>query len=113
MDDGIRAGLLTLEQLAEIPLVARQVAQVMHLYPQISGRRRVHETVRRMVNELVVDVIQRSVEQLREARPADIEAVRRHERPLIGMSPPDAGRAPAAQAVSEREPLSPPAACCA
>jgi dGTPase len=46
----------------------------------------VHETVRRMVNSLVVDVIQTSVERLRAAQPADIEAVRAHEQPLIGMS---------------------------
>ena len=39
-----------------------------------------------MVNELVVDVIQSSIERLRAAQPADIEAVRAHEQPLIGMS---------------------------
>ena len=39
-----------------------------------------------MVNSLVVDVIQSSIERLRAAQPADIEAVRAHEQPLIGMS---------------------------
>jgi dGTPase len=39
-----------------------------------------------MVNELVVDVIQCSIEQLRDARPADIEAVRSQPRPLVAMS---------------------------
>jgi dGTPase len=86
VDDGIRAGLLTLEQLEQVPLVARQLAEVARLYPGLSGRRRVHETVRRIVNEMVVDVIQCSIEQLREARPADIEAVRAQPRALIGMS---------------------------
>src|SRR6185312_3122870 len=86
VDDGIRAGLLNLEQLEQVPLVARQVAEVARLYPELSGRRRVHETVRRMVNAMVVDVIQCSVEQLRAVRPADIEAVRAESRPLIGMS---------------------------
>jgi len=87
VDDGIRAGLLSLEQLEQVPLVARQVAEVTRLYPDIVGRRRVHETVRRMVNDMVVDVIQHSIEQLREACPADIEAVRAQRRSLIGMSP--------------------------
>ena len=53
VDDGIRAGLISLEQLAEVPLVQRQLDQVMALYPDLTGRRRVHETVRRMVNDLV------------------------------------------------------------
>jgi dGTPase len=86
VDDGIRAGLLTLEQLSVVPLVARHIEEVARLYPQLPGRRRVHETVRRMVNEMVVDVIHTSIEQLRAAAPADIGAVRLHERPLIAMS---------------------------
>jgi len=86
VDDGIRAGLLTLEQLADMPLVARHIAEVARLYPDLAGRRRVHETVRRMVNDMVVNVIQTSIEQLRIATPADIEAVRHHEKPLIVMS---------------------------
>ena len=85
VDDGIRAGLITLEQLAEVPLVRRQLEQVQALYPDLGGRRRVHETVRRMVNDLVVDVIQSSSERLRAAEPADINAVRLHDKPLIGM----------------------------
>ncbi|HEX4023756.1 MAG TPA: deoxyguanosinetriphosphate triphosphohydrolase [Steroidobacteraceae bacterium] len=86
VDDGIRAGLITLEQLAEVPLVQRHFNEVVGLYPDLAGRRRVHETVRRMINELAVDVIQSSIERLRAAQPADIDAVRLHGEPLIGMS---------------------------
>ncbi len=88
VDDGIRAGLLGLEQLAEVPLVQRQLQEVQQLYPDLTARRRVHEVVRRMVNAQVVDVIQSSSERLRTAHPADIDAVRAHDRPLIGMSEP-------------------------
>ncbi len=87
IDDGIRAGLLTLEAAAEVPLVQRHFEKVMKLYPGLSGRRRVHETVRHMIDSLVVDVIQASVERLRAAKPADIEQVRAQEHALIGMSP--------------------------
>jgi dGTPase len=86
VDDGIRAGLITLEDASAVPLVARQIAQVHELYPQLQGRRLVHETVRHMVNTLVVDVIESSLERLRFAAPADIDAVREHAQPLIGMS---------------------------
>jgi dGTPase len=86
VDDGIRAGLITLEEAAQVPLVQRQFDEVMRLYPDLQGRRRVHETVRRMVNQVVIDVIESSLERLRLAQPRDIDAVRAHGEPLIGMS---------------------------
>src|SRR6202167_2938817 len=69
VDDGIRAGLITLEEAADVPLVRRHYEQVMSLYPQLQGRRRVHETVRRIVNDVVIDVIQSSAERLPHANP--------------------------------------------
>jgi dGTPase len=91
VDDGIRAGLITLDEVAQVPLVGRYFDEVQRLYPDLQGRRRVHETVRRMVNALVIDVIQCSQERLRVAAPADSDAVRAHPQALMGMS--DAMRA--------------------
>src|SRR5271155_188027 len=91
VDDGIRAGLVTLEEVAEVPLVRRHFQQVLSLYPNLQGRRRVHETVRRIVNDVVIDVIQSSAERLLQASPLDIDAVRAQSQSLIGMS--DAMRA--------------------
>ena len=91
VDDGIRAGLITLEEVAQLPLVQRQFDEVMRLYPTLSGRRRVHETVRRMVNEIVIDVIESSLTRIQAAQPQDIDAVRSRTEPLMGMS--DAMRA--------------------
>ncbi len=86
VDDGIRAGLITLEEVAQVPLVKRQFDEVLRLYPDLQGRRRVHETVRRMVNEVVIDVIESSQERIRLAGPRDIDAVRSLGEPLMGMS---------------------------
>jgi dGTPase len=86
VDDGIRAGLITLEEAAQLPLVQRQFDEVMRLYPNLSGRRRVHETVRRMVNEVVIDVIESSLTRIQAAQPQDIDAVRSRTEPLMGMS---------------------------
>jgi dGTPase len=86
VDDGIRAGLITLEEAAQVPLVQRQYQEVMRLYPDLQGRRRVHETVRRMVNEVVIDVIESSLARIRAAQPRDIDAVRSLGEPLMGMS---------------------------
>jgi dGTPase len=91
VDDGIRAGLITLEEVAQLPLVQRQFDEVMRLYPDLSGRRRVHETVRRMVNEIVIDVIESSLARIQAAQPQDIDAVRSRAEPLMAMS--DAMRA--------------------
>ena len=86
VDDGIRAGLITLDQLREVQLVRRHVEAVDAQYPGLAPRRRVHETVRRMINEVVTDVIGASGERLRAAAPADIDAVRSQGGPLIGLS---------------------------
>jgi dGTPase len=86
VDDGIRAGLITLEELLDVPLVRRQYEIVMAQHPGLSPRRCVHETVRRMVNEIVVDVIETSTEGLRVAAPQSIDEVRKFGRPLITMS---------------------------
>jgi len=55
-------------------------------YPQLPERRAVHEIIRRMINEVVIDVIRTSAALLRAAAPADIDAVRAHDGPLIAMS---------------------------
>ena len=64
----------------------RHVESVDAQYPGLASRRRVHETVRRMINEVVMDVIQASGERLAAAQPADIDAVRAQGAALIGQS---------------------------
>jgi dGTPase len=86
VDDGLRAGLLELAALREVPIFARQLRAVEEKYPGLAGRRLVHEVIRRMINGIVVDLVDRSTALLREANPADIDAVRAYRGPLIEMS---------------------------
>jgi dGTPase len=86
VDDGLRAGLITIDDLREVRLVRRHLEQVASQYPDLGGRRRIHETVRRMINEVVTDVITTSAAKLVAAAPADIDAVRAHPEILIAMS---------------------------
>ncbi len=86
VDDGLRAGLITLEQLREVPLFCDQYDLVASLYPALPPRRTIHEVVRRMINLLVTDLIETSAERLREAAPADIAAVRQRSEPMLGFS---------------------------
>jgi dGTPase len=59
IDDGVRSGLLTLEQMQDVPLFSRYHAQVLDAHPQLQnqGRRVLYETIRRMLSDQVYDVI--------------------------------------------------------
>jgi len=73
VDDGLRSGLLTIEQLSEIKLFARHKQQVQREHPKIDERRLVHETVRRMISSLVVDLTKHSRKQIRRHHPASLD----------------------------------------
>ncbi|MEO8186147.1 MAG: deoxyguanosinetriphosphate triphosphohydrolase [Burkholderiaceae bacterium] len=76
IDDGLRSGLLRLAQLEQVPLFSRHAASVRAEYPALAERRMIHETVRRMINTLVVDLTEESRRRIAAAAPADIDAVR-------------------------------------
>lgn len=76
VDDGLRSGLITLEQLSTVPLVATHLHRVRRAYPALSERRVVHETVRHMINTLVTDLIQQSERNISAQGIATIEDVR-------------------------------------
>jgi dGTPase len=86
VDDGLRAELINLEQLREVPIVSRQLQAVEQRYPGLGGRRLVHETVRRMINDIVIDVIESTRARLVAAAPQDIDAVRAQPGLLVDMS---------------------------
>ena len=86
MDDGLRSGLITLEQLEAVPLVAAQLSEVRQAYPALPERRVVHETVRRMINTLVTDLIRQSESNVGAQAPASLEDVRRAPA-MIAYSP--------------------------
>jgi dGTPase len=76
VDDGLRSGLITLEQLAEVPLVAAHLQQVRRAHPDLPERRVVHETVRHMINTLVTDLIRQSQLNLVSQQLATLDEVR-------------------------------------
>lgn len=85
VDDGVRSGLISVDELAEVGLFARHLADVRKAFPQLKDRRVVHETVRRMINTLVRDLTRQSGDNIVQAAPADIDAVRKAP-PLIAFS---------------------------
>ena len=87
VDDGLRSGLLQLEQLEDISLFAGQYNEVKRRYPDIAPRRAIYETVRRMINHVVTDLIENSRRLIGESGVQRIEEVRRHSRTLIAYTP--------------------------
>lgn len=85
IDDGLRSGLISLEQLEEVGLFARNIAEVRRRYPDLGGRRLVHETIRRMINALVCDLIDTTAARIAAAAPATVDDVRRCA-PLVDFS---------------------------
>jgi dGTPase len=87
VEDGIRAGLITVDELLEVPLFRQYHAEVRSKYPTLEGgRRQVYEILRRMINHLVTDLIDSSAGRLEASGVRSIAEVRTHPRPLIGFS---------------------------
>ena len=85
IDDGLRSGLLTVDQLQEVRLYARYSAEVQQQFTGIAGRRAINETVRRMINALVVDLIVTSRANIVASGVQSIDDVR-NAPPLISFS---------------------------
>jgi dGTPase len=86
VDDGVRAGLITPEELLDVRIFARCYEAVVAKYPDSPPRRQLYETIRRMVDYLVSDVILQSQANIAETSVNSIEAVRAHPKPLIALS---------------------------
>ena len=78
IDDGVRSGLLTLEQLQEVPLFERYRAQALVDHPALAGapRRLLYEAIRRMLSDQVYDVIDATRQALAQANPQQVDDVR-------------------------------------
>jgi dGTPase len=92
VDDGIRSGLVEIEQLMAVPLFADHHRRVLAEHPGAGTRRQVYETVRRMINELVLDLTRHSASLIASAAPGSIDDVRAAP-PLIAFSDEVAARA--------------------
>ncbi|HEY6281828.1 MAG TPA: deoxyguanosinetriphosphate triphosphohydrolase [Burkholderiales bacterium] len=86
VDDGLRSGLISLEQLLEVRIFRRHLQAVKKQYPSVLERRLIHETVRRMINTLVSDVTRQSLKNIRRLSPKNPDEVR-VAGPLIAFSP--------------------------
>jgi dGTPase len=88
IDDGLRARLLSFELLREVPLFRRHHDDVLEQYGAIPEKQQRHETIRRIIDTLVTDLVTHSQAQLAREKPADAAEVRALAKPLLGYSAP-------------------------
>ena len=85
IDDGLRSGLISIEQLEQVDFFARLWRDVQQAFPGLSGRRAIYETLRRLITALADDLIATSGSRIADAAPKNIEDVRKAP-PLIRFS---------------------------
>jgi len=86
VDDGLRSGLLTEEELCDVDLFREKYNAVRNAHEDIGRRALIHLTVREMINAVVTDLLEHTRAVIESERPTDIDAVRGLRQPLVGMS---------------------------
>src|SRR4051812_21530212 len=86
IDDGLRAGLLALDELIELPVIGRHWDAVAERHPDISNDRRQRALVRDLIGMIVSDVLDETVRRVCDAGIETIADVRSAGRPLAGFS---------------------------
>ena len=105
IDDGLRSGLLDLDELIELPLVQRHWAAIGERHPGISTEKRQRALVRDMIGTMVSDVLAETQRRVRDAGVETIDDVRRAGRALAGFSRSARRRGARAEALPLRAPL--------
>ncbi len=85
IDDGVRSGLITLEQLEDVELFQLHAGQSLADHPGLHGRRLLYEAIRRMLSAQVYDVIDATAGAIRRVGPGSVDEVRESE-PLVRFS---------------------------
>ena len=86
VDDGLRSGLITIEQLADVDIFREQYEEVLRLYPDIDNKRQIHEIIRRLINCQAVDLIKQTRINIEQQSPGSPDDVRHCTQPLIAFS---------------------------
>ncbi|HLY46634.1 MAG TPA: deoxyguanosinetriphosphate triphosphohydrolase [Stellaceae bacterium] len=87
IDDGLRAGLFAVADLAEVPLVGPMFAEVARRYPGIAEARLIHEAIRRVIDRMVRDLVDETRRRLAASGARSVEEVRRLPEPVAAFSP--------------------------
>ncbi len=85
-DDGLRAGLFELDDVAELPLIGDLLQEVRTKYPELDSQRSIYETIRRMIGAMVYDLTDHTRERLEASGVQSADAIRELGRPVVAFS---------------------------
>jgi dGTPase len=86
IDDGLRAGLFGIEDLGDVPLVGPVFHDMALRYPGLEGPRLIHESVRRVIDRMVSDLLRETKHRLVESGAASADNVRALKIPVVAFS---------------------------
>ncbi len=86
IDDGLRAGLFTVEDLQDVPQVYAVFQEVRALWPDLAQSRLIHEAVRRLINRMCADLLRSTQAALTQSGVKSVEEVRAYGAPLVEFS---------------------------
>ncbi|GER01313.1 deoxyguanosinetriphosphate triphosphohydrolase-like protein [Iodidimonas gelatinilytica] len=87
IDDGLRAGLFSLEALAEVPLVRAALDAVDAKFPDIPQDVRIHELVRRLIGRMTDDILTHSRQLIADLDPVSVDDIRGADHAVVYFSP--------------------------
>ena len=87
IDDGLRAELFGLDDIAAVALLGKIIGEIRAAYPGLDAGRLVHEFIRRLIGLLIEDVIAETGRRLATLAPRSADEVRRAPSPVVGFSP--------------------------
>lgn len=87
IDDGLRAGLFTLDDIRAVPFVAELLDEIDGRYPGLDLSRRIHELTRRVITRMVEDAIGEGERRLRRLAPNSADEIRQARKPVLCFSP--------------------------
>jgi dGTPase len=86
IDDGLRAGLFSLEEIAEVPLPGRFLREIRDRHPQLDPARLVHELVRKLISHMIWDVSAETERRLKRLNVRSLEDVQNVAQAVVGFS---------------------------
>ena len=87
VDDGLRSGLITIKQLREVELFDRHYLDVDKRFSELTEKRKTHEVIRRIINQLISDLITQTLQNLERTQVSSIDDVRKLNTSLVSFSP--------------------------
>ncbi len=87
IDDGLRARMFAIEEVADVPLIGDILADLDRRAPGLNRARRAHELVRRLITRMIEDVIAQSQRLIAAVAPGSVDDIRRAGRPVVAFSP--------------------------